>query len=128
MQGPDPHAHGGPYGPSAQQGPYRQHILPLPKKALAWPLFVCLGVLALGVLLVIGTGIAAYGSESNGVMMSYVAVGPFMFGLVGSIVALMTRFGSPGKAIGAPFGCGCAAALGSLVSLVIFMAVIWRML
>jgi hypothetical protein len=117
-----------PYGASAQQGPYRQHALPVQPKAIAWPTFVCLGVLGLGFLLLIGTGVAAYGSESDGVMMSYVAVGPFMFGLVGSIVALMTRRSSPGKAIGAPLGCGCGAALGSFMALVVFMAVIWRML
>jgi hypothetical protein len=61
-------------------------------------------------------------------MMSYVAVGPFMFGLVGSIVALLTRYGSPGKAIGAPLGCGCGAGLGSFMALGVFFAVIWRML
>ena len=109
-------------------GPYRQHALPVALKAVWWPLLVCLGVLGLGLLLLVVTGIAAYGSERDGVAMSYVAVGPLLFGLVGSPVAFLTRYSSAGKAIGAPLGCGCGAGLGGLLALVLFFAVIWRML
>lgn len=85
-----------------------------------------LGVLALSFLLLIATGVAAAMSESLGVSMSYIAVGPFAFGVVGTIVALVTKKNPNQKvAIGAPIGCGCLSWIVAAAMLFVFMVAIF---
>ena len=96
------------------------------KPARWWGGYVSLGVLALSLLLGVATGIAAYMSESLGVSMSYVAVGPFAFGLVGTIVALVTKKNPNQKiAVGAPIGCGCLSWIFAAGLLFVFMVAIF---
>ena len=83
-------------------------------------------MLAISILLGIGTGVAAYMSEDLGVTMSYVAIGPFAFGVAGTIVALVTRKNANQKiAVGAPIGCGCLAWIVAVLLLVVFMVAIF---
>ena len=85
-----------------------------------------LAILAISLLLGVGTGVGAYMSESLGVTMSYVAVGPFAFGVVGTIVALATKKNANQKiAVGAPIGCGCLAWVVAVLLLVVFMVAIF---
>ena len=81
-----------------------------------------LGMLGLSIVLVIATIVAAAMSEQRGVTMSYVAIGPFAFGVAGTIVALVTRH-HPNRtvAVGAPIGCGCLAWIVGFVLLFVFM-------
>jgi hypothetical protein len=91
-----------------------------------WGGYVSLAVLALSLLLGIGTGVAAFMSERLGVTMSYLAIGPFAFGVAGTIVALVTRKNPNQKvAVGAPLGCGCLAWIVAFVFLVVFMVAIF---
>lgn len=120
-----------PQGPPPAGGPqygYRQGPLPEQPRMMWWPRIVAWCTLALGVLLLAGTAVAAYGSESDGIVMSYVAVGPFFFGLVATIAGQVTRYRKPAAHAGATFGCGCASALFATIALFVFFAVIWRML
>lgn len=85
-----------------------------------------LAVLALSLLLGVATVGAAVMSESMGVTMSYVAVGPFAFGVVGTIVALVTKKNPNQKvAVGAPIGCGCLSWIGAAAMLFLFMVAIF---
>jgi len=91
-----------------------------------WGGYVSLAMLALSLLLGIGTGVAAYMSEELGVYMSYVAIGPFAFGVAGTIVALVTKKNAnPKVAVGAPIGCGCLAWVVAVLLLVVFMVAIF---
>lgn len=72
------------------------------------------------------TGLAAAGaSESDAVAVSMVTVPTVIAGLFPWIVALLTRKKGTGLAVGAPIGCGCLTWIVSLVSMVVFYAVIW---
>ena len=85
-----------------------------------------MAVLALSFVLLIATGIAAAMSESLGVSMSYLAVGPFAFGVVGTIVALVTKKNPNQKvAVGAPIGCGCLSWIFAAAMLFVFMVAIF---
>lgn len=99
---------------------------PVPAKSTAWwGGYVSIGILAFSFLLVIGTIIAAISSEELGMTMTMVTAGPFFFGLVGTIVALVTKKNpKAGVAIGAPLGCGCLAAIvGALLVVVFFVSI-----
>ena len=73
---------------------------------------LALATLGLSFLLVIGTIVAGISSESLGMTMSYLTAGPLGFGLVATVVALITRKSpSNGVAVGAPLGCGCLSAI-----------------
>jgi hypothetical protein len=83
-------------------------------------------MLALSLVLGIATGIGAYMSESLGVSMSYLAIGPFAFGVVGTIVALVTKKNPNQKiAVGAPIGCGCLSWIFAAALLFVFMVAIF---
>ena len=85
-----------------------------------------LGMLVISLLLGVGTGIAAFMSEELGVTMSYVAIGPFAFGVAGTIVAIVTKKNANQKvAVGAPIGCGCLAWIVATMLLVVFMVAIF---
>jgi hypothetical protein len=107
---------------------YRQAPLPQTPPQTWWPRIIAWCVLGLGLLLVGATGVAGYQSESKGVAMSYVAVGPFVFGAVATLVGHFTRYRKLSSHAGATLGCGCGAALFATFALFLFFAVIWRML
>jgi len=135
-----------PYGQPPQQPPYGQPpqppqqgyapqgyaqqpvppAAPAAKPAKWWGGYVSFAMLALGLLLGVATGIAAFMSESLGVSMSYVAIGPFAFGVVGTIAALVTKKNPNQKiAIGAPLGCGCLSWIFAAAMLFVFMVAIF---
>jgi hypothetical protein len=126
-----------PYGQPPQQpqqgyAPQGYAQQPLPpaappaKPATWWGGYVSFAMLALGLLLGVATGIAAAMSESLGVSMSYLAVGPFAFGVVGTIVALVTKKNPNQKvAVGAPIGCGCLSWIFAAAMLFFFMVAIF---
>ena len=129
-QPPQPYGQS-PYGQPPQQ-PYGSsqgfpQAPPVPTKpARWWGGYVSLGMLALSFMLGIGTGIAAAMSESLGVSMSYLAVGPFAFGVIGTIVALVTKKNPNQKvAVGAPIGCGCLSWIVAVAMLFVFMVAIF---
>jgi len=99
---------------------------PAPSDARNIVRYAALGMLVLGLLLAIGTAIAGMSSESLGMMMAYVTAGPLGFGVIGFIVALLTKKSqSSGVAVGAPLGCGCASALMGVALAVLFFTVIF---
>lgn len=136
-QGPPPQQYppqGQPPQPYAQQGQPPQQYPNAQQPAAAapaapvkwWGGYVSLGMLVVSLLLGIATGVAAISSESAGVMMSYVAVGPFAFGVAGLIVALVTKKNANAKvAVGAPIGCGCLAWIVAVMMLFVFMVAIF---
>ncbi len=104
-----------------------QQTAPAPAKKVAWwGGYVSLAVLALSLLLVIGTIVAAISSEELGMNMTMLTSGPLFFGIVGTIVALVTKKNpKPGVAIGAPLGCGCLAAIVSAALVAVFFVAIF---
>ncbi|HQP34780.1 MAG TPA: hypothetical protein PLI95_06370 [Polyangiaceae bacterium] len=90
-----------------------------------WGGYASIAILALSFLLVIGTIVAAVQSEQMGMTMTMITAGPLFFGLVGTIVAIVTKKNpKPSVAIGAPLGCGCLAAIvGALLVAVFFLAI-----
>lgn len=122
--------HGGPYGgPSQPTPPFgsgrSDPANPTPKRTW-WGGYISLAVLLVSLLLWIATGVAAYSSESAGVSMSYVAVGPFAFGVGGLFVALLTRKNKDNKVASLlPIGCGCLSWIIALLTLFAFMVAIF---
>ena len=82
-------------------------------------------MLLLSCPLAVLAGLAASQSEDRGVQLAYVAVGPVVFGIVGTIVGLFTRGKSTAVATGAPIGCGCVAALFGVVLTMLFFVSIF---
>jgi hypothetical protein len=117
------------YPPQGQPPPQGAAGRPPPSDARNIVRWGALGILLLGFLLVVGTGIAGMSSESAGVTMAYVTAAPLGFGLAGFVVALLTRKSqSSGVAVGAPLGCGCFSAFMFVALAVVFFNVIFPML
>ncbi len=115
-----------PYGQPPQGYPPQTPPAATAKPAKWWGGYVSLAMLALSLLLGVLTGVAAMSSEELGVTMSYVAIGPFAFGVVGTIVALITKKNPNQKvAVGAPLGCGCLSWIVAAALLFVFMVAIF---
>lgn len=79
----------------------------------------------------IGTGIAAYGSESDGVLAAKILSGPASFALVGLVASVVAMFYLKGKDIYqiiVPLVCSMVAGIAGVIFTFIFFEVIWRML
>ena len=86
-----------------------------------WVGIVARVVLALGVLLLLGAGGGAVMSESLGMNLFMLSVGPLGFGVVATMLSRKTSRGTAGK----PIGLGCLAGFGLSVLVTMFFAVIW---
>ncbi len=86
-----------------------------------WVRLVGLGFLGLGILGVIGTVIAGMSSETMGMNMASITVGPLLFGIVVTAMSGKDKTGGAGK----PIGCGCAAWVGAGLALFVFFTAIW---
>lgn len=110
--------------PPGQQGPAGD-VKPPSGIALAiWLIGGFLGTI-IGAVVV---GIAAAGSESAGVTVSYIVAGPVGFGWGGALGALIGYLAFKKKPTHrkiAPVGCGCGCALFVGVGLVVFMTAIF---
>lgn len=118
-----------PYGPPPGAPPaHAGHAAPEPPVSkLAVIIFNLLGVVAT----VVGgaaIGVAAAGSESAGVTVSYIVAGPVGFFWGAGVGALLGRFalkGKPGAAKAAPWGCGCGCGMFLAFGLIGFMVAIF---
>lgn len=79
------------------------------------------------IVAVVAVGASGAGSESAGVSAAYAAAGPLGFAWGGGLAALVTHFAakSPGARIGVPLGCGCAGAIGMVLTVFVFFAAIF---
>lgn len=100
-----------------------------PKKGCLMP-GIWLGASALVTLVGLAfLGIAASGSERDGVMATWIVAGPLGLVWAGSLAGLITHFafrrGSTAVRAGVPLGCGCLGAIALFGLVFVFFAAIW---
>ena len=86
-----------------------------------WVRIVGLVFLGIGVLGVLGTLAAAVNSESAGMSMASLTVGPLAFGIIVTALSGKDAKGSAAK----PIGCGCGAWIAAGMALFVFFTAIW---
>jgi hypothetical protein len=96
------------------------HGQPGGERPPAWAGIIARIVLALGILLALGTVVGGMSSESLGVNLAMATGGPLGFGIVATLLTRKHSTGGAGKPIG--FGCLAGFLLSTLVT-VFFVAI-----